>query len=233
MTEWERWHEGKSFTVDWTTGNFASWAAFLAPLRDREIEILEIGSWEGRSAIFFLEFFKLSRLTCVDTFLGSEEHSVLQPALATIEEKFDENTRGYGARLEKFKDRSARALDRLAQDRRGFDIIYIDGSHKREDVMADSSLAWKILKQGGFIIWDDYLWNNEAPLADRPRRGIDAFLYSVGGESKILQISYQVIAQKQACEDAAGTTTLRGWVFPRTLRNLVRFLQKKPIGEFR
>jgi hypothetical protein len=233
MPNWECWYQGKSFTADWTTVNFDSWAAILAPLRDREVEILEVGSWEGRSAIFFLEFFRSGRLTCVDTFLGSDEHSSWQDTLPSLEKRFDENTGPYRARLEKIKDRSARALDQLAQDGRSFDIIYIDGSHKREDVMADSSLAWKILKQEGFIIWDDYLWNSGAPQADRPHRAIDGFLHAVSGEIKLLQFSSQVIGQKQACDDELGTSTVRGWVFPRTPKNLIGFLLKKPIGLLR
>ena len=38
-------------------------------------KILEIGSYEGRSAIFFLKNFSNSNISCVDTWSGSDEHS--------------------------------------------------------------------------------------------------------------------------------------------------------------
>lgn len=36
------------------------------------------------------------------------------------------------------------------------DLIYIDGSHKYEDVLSDSHRALEMLAPGGMIIWDDY-----------------------------------------------------------------------------
>ena len=45
-------------------------------LFDNDInKILEIGSYEGRSAIFFLTKFTNSTITCVDTWSGSDEHN--------------------------------------------------------------------------------------------------------------------------------------------------------------
>jgi predicted O-methyltransferase YrrM len=226
MSEWARWYEGKSFSTDWTTDNFKSWSATLAHLRDSAIEILEIGSWEGRSAIFFLEFFRSGRLTCVDTFRGSQEHLDGSFDLGMIEKRFDANTASYGSRLEKLKSTSVQALDRLAQDGRSFDIIYIDGSHRREDVMADSALAWKILKQDGFVMWDDYLWGADLAAADRPGPAVDAFVRLVANEIKIHQFSAQVIGQKRASADPFPAP---GWVYPRTPRNLARLLRKQPL----
>jgi hypothetical protein len=124
MLDWAHWYDGTNFTTDWTTCHFETWSAIFAPLQHREIEILEIGSWEGRSATFFLEFLGLSRLTCIDTFLGSPEHVNMQVELASIEKRFDENTAGYRSRVEKIKSRSVLALDRMAQDGRSYDIIY-------------------------------------------------------------------------------------------------------------
>jgi hypothetical protein len=229
MSEWARWYEGKNFSVDWSTHNFDAWSKALGHLRNSEVGILEIGSWEGRSAIFFLEFFQSGRLTCVDTFRGSSEHLNGAFDLGTIEKRFDKNMANYGTRLEKINSRSVPALDRLAQEDRSFDIIYIDGSHQREDVMADSVLAWKILKQGGYVIWDDYLWQTDAAAADRPGPAIDAFLGLVGGEIEIHQFSGQVIGRKRLAAEASSRLTLPEQAHPRTPRNLMRFLRKQPL----
>ena len=36
------------------------------------------------------------------------------------------------------------------------DLIFVDGSHKYEDVLSDSRNALRMLAPGGFILWDDY-----------------------------------------------------------------------------
>ncbi len=39
-----------------------------------------------------------------------------------------------------------------------FDLIFIDGDHFYDQVLRDINNAWKILKNSGFLILDDYLW---------------------------------------------------------------------------
>lgn len=36
------------------------------------------------------------------------------------------------------------------------DLVYVDGSHKFDDVLADSRMALKMLSPSGVIVWDDY-----------------------------------------------------------------------------
>ncbi len=53
-----------------------------------------------------------------------------------------------------------------------FDIIYIDGNHEPEFVLEDAVLAFRKLKVGGYMIFDDYGWCGP----DLTQRGIDAFI---------------------------------------------------------
>lgn len=191
---WEPWYRGKSFTTDWTTHNFAVWAETLAELRERPVAVLEVGSWEGRSAIFFLEYLPLSSVTCIDTFAGGSEHS--KRSVAGIEKRFDANLAAYAGRVRKIKGRSASALDALVAEGSMFDVIYIDGSHRRDDVLVDSLLAWHILNSGGILIWDDYLWNSEHPVSERPQQAIDVFLALHEHEWVRRQVGAQMIVQK-------------------------------------
>lgn len=46
----------------------------------------------------------------------------------------------------------------------GFDLVYIDGSHLRLDVLSDASMAWRLLREGGVMVFDDYEWDR---LVDR------------------------------------------------------------------
>ena len=61
----------------------------LKPLKNIR-NILEIGSYEGRSALFFLKYFLNSKINCVDTWSGSDEHNIED--FKFIEKNFDLNT---------------------------------------------------------------------------------------------------------------------------------------------
>jgi predicted O-methyltransferase YrrM len=226
--EWEAWFRDKTFTADWSSVRFSDWARHLAKFRDRDVAVLEIGSWEGRSAIFFLEFLPHSRITCIDTFEGGAEHARFgNDVLASIEGRFDSNLAQYGDRVRKIKSRSFAALDRLAQDKTSFDLIYVDASHARDDVLIDSVLAWRLLAPNGICIWDDYTWAvHELPSAERPQQAIDAFLDLHCDEFTILQSDQQIVAEKHA---HAVSKPPNLPTFPRTPANLMRFLTRQPL----
>src|SRR5204863_9441053 len=143
------WFDGKAFGHDWTSRHFPTWAALLARYRTLPAQVLEIGSWEGRSALFFMNYLPHSKLVCIDTFEGSEEHRAHPEAFANdlpqIERRFDANLASFAHRLEKRKARSAVALADLGVDGRRFDIAYIDGSHSSADVYGDGVLTWPML----------------------------------------------------------------------------------------
>jgi hypothetical protein len=133
----------------------------LAERQDQQLEILEIVSWEGRSAIFFLRFFGNCRLTCIDTFQGSIEHTRVRAwakSLPNIEERFDRNLAEFGFRVTKIKGRSSMALAQLSINLRQFDLVYIDGSHNSADVLSDAVLTWPMVSTNGIVIFDDYEW---------------------------------------------------------------------------
>src|SRR5215813_7205171 len=225
-----QWFNGKSFTTDFASMHFQTWAVIFAPIKEQPLSILEIGSWEGRSTIFFLEFFAHSRVTRVDTFEGGKEHvrdPVYSQSLSGIEQRFDLNLSNYGARCEKMKMRSLPALDKLAESRRRFDLIYIDGSHERDDVLMDSIMSWRVLAQGGHIIWDDYLWDTDRPAQEAPKQAIDTFLSLNRGGFTLVHSGWQIVIRRVP---SSGTWDGNIIIRPaRTLRNLTKFFLKQPI----
>jgi len=193
------WFQGKQFTSDWTSNNFSIWTKILAPWRDRPLDVLEIGSWEGRSAVFWLEYLPSSRVVCVDSFDGGEVGPIAAEVRAQMpftEARFDANLASYAGRFEKIALRSVTALDRLRARRRSFDLIYIDGGHTRDEVLIDSLLSWAMLKRRGILIWDDYEWRPELPIAQRPKDAIDTFLRLQWGNFTERHRGYQVIIEK-------------------------------------
>jgi methyltransferase family protein len=193
------WFRHGEFSTDWATSHFSVWRRVLAPLRGSGADVLEIGSWEGRSAIFFLNYLRDCRIACIDTFAGGVEHQTAGPFVAEvprIEQRFDHNLAAFKDRVEKIRSASVPALQRLATDNRQFDLAYIDGSHMRDDVAADSTHVWPLVRRGGIVIWDDYTWSPSAPPEERPQPAIDAFLAAHEGQYRLLAKGLQVIVRR-------------------------------------
>ncbi|NJQ03071.1 class I SAM-dependent methyltransferase [Streptomyces zingiberis] len=194
-----RWYEGCVFSSDWTTSHFPVWTDVLGAYRHRPVRVLEIGSWEGRSALFFLHFLAESSLTCVDTFEGSVEHhenASLAPSVGDVERRFDANTAGFAHRLEKIRGTSGSVLPLLGIAARRFEVVYVDGSHHAADVYRDAALAWSLVDPGGLVIFDDYDWNLMETESERPRLGIETFLRTVPGRFREIHRDYQLIVEK-------------------------------------
>jgi methyltransferase family protein len=194
------WFWRGTFTSDWTWKNYSVWRRVLARWRDKPVRIVEIGSWEGRSAIFFLKYLRRSTIVCIDTFAGTEEegyvYGLLGDQLAGVAARFDRNVAPFADRVEKIKSRSAPALARLQAEKRRFDLAYIDGGHRYDDVMADSLGIWALMAPGGIVIWDDYEWAPEFAREERPQAAIDDFLRAHAGGYRLLVKGYQVIVER-------------------------------------
>lgn len=60
-----------------------------------------------------------------------------------------------------------------------FDLIFVDGSHRVEDVIADSRLALEILAPGGIIVWHDYRPNDYRTEELRVPEGLEVIRQTV------------------------------------------------------
>lgn len=194
-----RWEEGRTFSTDWAAHHFFMWAELLQGLRTRPVRILEVGSWEGRSALYFLNYLPLSRIVCIDPFSGNVEHHE-DPYFAALalktEGQFDRNLAAFGERVEKRKGTSTDILPELGIAGRRFDLAYIDGSHLAADVYRDAVLTWSLMETGGIVIFDDYAWELMEEERDRPKLGIDAFLETIRGAYRELHRSWQIAIEK-------------------------------------
>lgn len=180
------------FTVDWFTGYIPAWERLFSTVGKPE-KVLEIGSFEGRSTCWLLENTS-AQVTCVDTWEGSDEHSAeLKDGLF---DRFSENIAPYKDRVLINRGMSGEVLREFPCEPT-FDFVYIDGSHYSKDVLEDAVLAWRLVKPGGVILFDDYNWTLEGTeLGDlkNPRMGIDAFCYIY--QPKVLAVYNQLAIQK-------------------------------------
>ncbi|KAJ8612699.1 hypothetical protein CTAYLR_008950 [Chrysophaeum taylorii] len=107
------------------------------------------------------------------------------------------NTRG--SRVEIWPRFSADAMHELKKAARVFDLVYIDGSHHRLEVMDDAVAAWRCLDDEGCIIFDDYEWDLEdESTMKHPRVAIDSFVELVKPQGVVVYKGYQLIVKKDS-----------------------------------
>jgi predicted O-methyltransferase YrrM len=141
------------YSCDWFSPQIPHITNSLKCLSDVS-NILEIGSFEGRSAVWFLQTFPNARVTCVDTFQGSPEHVAANMDVSALYTRFTHNTAPYKDRLSVRVGHSSKMLYGLEPE--SFDVIYVDGSHTEADTLMDLVLSMGLLKPGGVMLVDDY-----------------------------------------------------------------------------
>src|SRR5438046_459400 len=180
------------------TRHIPTWEPFLSQLERRAARILEIGSFEGMSACYFLWRLPDVHVTCVDSFAGSSGIGAVGEDLTDLERTFDRNVSLIDrARVRKVVGDSGRVLFDLVTEGNRFDLVYVDASHLALDVLVDAALSWHVLASGGIMIFDDYHWEflGGGRLV-RTAPAIDAFLSVVQDDSELLAKNQQVILRK-------------------------------------
>jgi predicted O-methyltransferase YrrM len=153
---------------------------------------LEIGSFEGSSAIFFSRFLTNSNLTCVDIWKGVEELS--NTDFKVVESNFDKNiSKIKFNKIIKIKSESEVFFK---NNKEKFSIIYLDGNHFFQNVINDIEQSWRILEVDGLLILDDYTWTYYNEPKQNPAYAINIFLNKYYKSLKILDMGQQVIVKK-------------------------------------
>jgi predicted O-methyltransferase YrrM len=197
------------FTQDWFSRSIPAWTAVVGGLAKRNValRVLEVGVFEGRSTCWLLENFCRTAdcgIVAVDSFTGGEEHRGMD--LGGLRGRFEANVASVGSAcpVEVRQGDSLGELCRLVVEEpaREFDFISIDASHRACDVIGDAVLAFRLLKRGGVMAFDDYLWSpfrsgSEDPLST-PKMAVDAFTTLFARQARVLAglPLYQIYLQK-------------------------------------
>ena len=177
------------FTNNWFSLVKDVWEEFIPQIKPQKI--LEIGSYEGASTCYLIG--KLAQespieIHCIDTWEGGVEHKENAFDMASVENRFHHNIKiaigsvPHNVDLIVHKGLSDFHLAKLLSQQRSnyFDLVYVDGSHQASDVLTDAVLGFKLLKVGGYMFFDDYLWAEDLPYGKDPLRcpkmAIDAFI---------------------------------------------------------
>jgi predicted O-methyltransferase YrrM len=192
------------FTQDWFKWGPPLFRAVfgIIPAKRR---FLEIGCYEGRSTVWLIENGLDSGgiITCIDTWQGGEEHD--SKTMWDVEQRFHENIRKVQTldltkKVNVYKQTSTKGLAHLIWNMPSplelMDLIYIDGSHQAPDVLTDACMAWQILKVGGVIVFDDYMWGIDYPILHKPKIAIDMFTNTYHDKLRVVHVGYQLAVQK-------------------------------------
>lgn len=197
------------FTTDWFSGRIPVWEEHLVPhCAGRPVRLLEVGSYEGRSAVWIAE--RLlgdpgSRLVCLDTWTAPEVEQRFQRNLARTGRGAQVlAVRGSAQRLLRLWPGVTQSVGGVAVPPpaapRAFDAIYLDADHRGAAKLELAALCWPLLVAGGLLIWDDYAratQPHDAGAGLPPRAGIDAFCALWAHELESVHTGWQRIVRRR------------------------------------
>lgn len=201
------------FSTDWFHHNIAHWHEWLDGFADQSgLRALEVGSFEGRSAMWLCQNILTeadSRIDCVDFFSPD-------PVYGDYHARFVDNVAPWAHKITEHAMPSADAFRQLHGP---YDIIYIDGWHSAFGALADGVMAWPMLRVGGVLIFDDYIWvPPKMPVPKRPNKLLRKWLRWRGKQW------YQHAMQKQMASVATQTPKLGVDSLLRTLEGCYELL---------
>jgi predicted O-methyltransferase YrrM len=118
------------------------------------LDVLEIGSYKGKSTLMFLQAYPNTHITCVEPFCGPPEAPHLRdPGLRG---SFLANTASYRNQITLLEKRSDDPTLRADLSSKMFDVCFIDGDHSYEAVCNDIELCLAHLRPDGLLLIDDF-----------------------------------------------------------------------------
>ncbi len=120
----------------------------LEHLKNKEIYILEIGSYAGASAAAFSKYFPQSKIFCLDINISNFKYASKKIKVYGVDIKNEkQNLEIFNNIFSKYNINS-------------FDIIIDDGSHNLSDILFSFRFFFQYLKKEGTYILEDYLHPN-------------------------------------------------------------------------
>lgn len=174
------------------------WNRHLKPLADGPpVRVLEIGIGSGRGMRWFLAHVVTRP---VDQYVGIDPWDQY-PAAARKWTRLIRNRRLRSpAKVTIITGRSQEVIPDPAYAKLfwplSFQVIYIDGNHSYEAVLADSGFCWPLVAPGGFVIWDD--WRNRHNLTPGVAQALREILPQLPKPWKLVWKNKQFAIQKGA-----------------------------------
>ena len=195
------------FTEDWFSAD--DLVQFLPLKTQEEIHFLEIGSFEGKSTVWFLENILLnekSTITCIDPWTTYSQNNNSFDSYNKVDSEWNftdnKNIFLHNIYLSGFKNKviieqgfSNEILPKFILDKKKYDIIFIDGNHTSPFVITDGIMSWYLLKEGGLMIFDDYLWSDSNSTLS-PKLAVDSFINCFRDYIEVIWSEYRLVIKK-------------------------------------
>lgn len=160
------------------------WESTLGDLKNKPNITLEIGALYGGSSVYILEeFCKMEGST----------HHIMD---INTNEYIEINTYPYGDKVKYILGESSDSFKKL-EGKDIFDLIYIDGNHMSKYVLEDAVNSFYVLKDGGYMIFDDFGggWEQEPHM--QVKTAVESFVHSYGKYIDVVHQGYQFIVRKK------------------------------------
>lgn len=159
-------------------------------LKNKKINILEIGSFAGASAAAFSKYFPYSKIFCFDINISNFKYK-------------SKNIHVYGLDINN-KIKVIKTIKKIYEKHKinSFDIIIDDGSHYLSDILTSLNTFFTHLKPGGFFVLEDFKHPNYYQYnRDINHIFVDKFLYNLKNKelskSSIIPLESQKILIKE------------------------------------
>lgn len=177
-----------AYTQDWNR-EFIKNTAFME--RGQTFRIIEIGCFEGGTSNFIVSDLLAwnGQLICIDPLEDDYSLDNDNEMFRGQYDRFIENTQSNKDRITLIRKKSEEVLPYIRSE--SVDFIYVDGHHAYPEVYFDANESFRILKVGGHLLFDDYLWGNNYPV----KQAVDQFLAENPNHTLLLKLN-QVLIRK-------------------------------------
>jgi len=149
----------------------------IIEMLDTNCVMAEIGCYYGESTLMWASSEKITKIYAIDPwqdFYDINDGASQKGNMAEVEKTFDENTSAIN-KIIKVKQKSLEAAQHIENNSLNF--VYLDGSHKYEDVVNDIITWIPKIKKGGILAGHDIMWRDVA-LAVQKTIGNPDFTFS-------------------------------------------------------
>lgn len=176
------------YSKDWVTSKVSIWERVLVPIKPFK-NILEIGVFEGKATIWFIQNLLDSNgyITCIDNWSWGNTRTAFNYNVAKALTDYPNK------QLSTIEGNAYKELATLISKGAKYNLIYVDGNSTAVDRLSDACMAWWLLDINGILILDDYLMmTDDADI----KLAVDSFCNVFKGKYKYLYVGQQVIIQK-------------------------------------
>jgi predicted O-methyltransferase YrrM len=160
------------------------WESILSDLKNKSNNTLEIGALYGGCSVYILEEF------CKHP---ESTHTILD---INKNEFIENNLKPYNDKVNYILGESSDGFKKI-NGKDVFDLIYIDGNHMSKYVLEDSVNSFYVLKDGGYMIFDDFGGGWEQEKHMQVKTAVESFVHSYEKYIDVLHQGYQFIIRKK------------------------------------